>query len=417
MALLRRVAAAVPISFAPSQAWQGNDGLWPTFVTRVGTPEQVFDVLISTVSQETRLLANDGCLARSSPANCGLSQGVQPFRNEASPGFQPNVVRLIFGVTSKDPPPWNLWPQPKANKLHGPQEPSTELLVVSAESEPLAKSGLGVHSWTFSISTDESRPLAVALQPIQVTASFQGVAEPLKTGIIASLNSTVANIWLPESACEIFEQVFLLVYDNQTNRYLMPGNIRTNLTMLNPDIVSKVGGSVDSVDGVDIALPYKAFDLVACTPIYPNATKYFPLRHAANETQYTLGRTFFQESYVIADYERSTISVSQCGFEENNPQNIVTIYALHSSISGHKPSINALYGIIIGATLLAICISTSVFLELRVRRKRQIARGVAKTKAETDNSQSALEHPQGSRMFEVSDNGLLELSPVTVNQS
>ncbi|EHK99664.1 hypothetical protein M7I_4442 [Glarea lozoyensis 74030] len=41
----------------------------------------------------------------------------------------------------------------------------------------------------------------------------------------------------------------------------------------------------------------------------------------------TLGRTFFQEAYVIADYDRGNFSVSQCKWEANSQQAIVPILA------------------------------------------------------------------------------------------
>jgi hypothetical protein len=49
---------------------------------------------------------------------------------------------------------------------------------------------------------------------------------------------------------------------------------------------------------VDIVLPYAAFDLEASYPLVRHPTRYFPLKRAANDSQYTLGRAFLQEAYV-----------------------------------------------------------------------------------------------------------------------
>jgi hypothetical protein len=68
---------------------------------------------------------------------------------------------------------------------------------------------------------------------------------------------------------------------------------------------------------VNITLPYDAFDLQLSYPYLPNTTYadpskyYFPLRQAANETQYVLGRAFLQEAYLITDYERNNFSIHQ----------------------------------------------------------------------------------------------------------
>jgi hypothetical protein len=90
----RGVTYPAPISFAPSQAWDGNDGSWSTFVIRVGTPEQVFRVLPSTISQEIWVPISEGCLSNE-PSNCGALRGVETFQNQASNGLQVNQVGEI----------------------------------------------------------------------------------------------------------------------------------------------------------------------------------------------------------------------------------------------------------------------------------------------------------------------------------
>lgn len=87
----RAMTAPKPFSFAPSQAFEGNDGSWSTFVIRVGTPEQVFHVLISTAGQETWVPVPEGCLP-TDPNNCGALRGVEPYLSQPSDGFQVNAV-------------------------------------------------------------------------------------------------------------------------------------------------------------------------------------------------------------------------------------------------------------------------------------------------------------------------------------
>ena len=62
-------------------------------------------------------------------------------------------------------------------------------------------------------------------------------------------------------------------------------------------------------------------------------THYFPLRRANGESQYILGRTFLEEAYVIADYERMNFTVLQAVLSsENKSQSVVIISdnALHT---------------------------------------------------------------------------------------
>ncbi len=94
----RKIVTPEPLSIAPSQAWEGNDGPWSTFALRVGTPEQVFHVLISTAGQESWIPLPEGCLPLD-PRNCGSLRGALPFKNQASSGFQINAVR--YSLISK----------------------------------------------------------------------------------------------------------------------------------------------------------------------------------------------------------------------------------------------------------------------------------------------------------------------------
>lgn len=51
-----------------------------------------------------------------------------------------------------------------------------------------------------------------------------------------------------------------------------------------------------SPNAVDILLPYAAFDLKANYPLLTNASRYFPLMRATNESQFTSKRNFLQEA-------------------------------------------------------------------------------------------------------------------------
>ena len=150
---------------------------------------------------------------------------------------------------------------------------------------------------------------------------------PLPQGAVFMIDSSVPDIWLPTSTCQLFEQAFGLIYDPRTDLYLVNDSVHNQLQQKEPTVTFKLGVLESEGPTVDITLPYGAFDLQASSPIYPNATNYFPLRRAANETQQTLGRAFLQEAYIIADYERSNFSVYQAVFKEPNPSQIVTIHS------------------------------------------------------------------------------------------
>lgn len=149
---------------------------------------------------------------------------------------------------------------------------------------------------SFTFAADDSKPLMVGLQTIAATNTFQGMMSLLPSGILAHVDSTVPEMWLPIAACLVFETAFGLTYDEHTDRYLVNDTVHANLTSLNPVVTLKLGNAKTGGDTTSIVLPYAAFDLQASYPIYENATNYFPLRRASEESQYTLGRVFLQEA-------------------------------------------------------------------------------------------------------------------------
>ena len=72
----RRVTPSVPapISIAPSQEFDGNDGPWSSFPIQIGTPPQTVKVLVSTASSQTWAVNPQGCLA-SDLGNCPTLRG------------------------------------------------------------------------------------------------------------------------------------------------------------------------------------------------------------------------------------------------------------------------------------------------------------------------------------------------------
>ena len=110
------------------------------------------------------------------------------------------------------------------------------------------------------------------------------------------IDSTLPYIYLPASACQIFEQELGLVWNATENIYVVDENLHQNLISANPEFTFTIGNDEQSQPTVDIVLPYSSFDLAFDSPIFPKSTSYFPIRRATNESQYTLGRAFLQEA-------------------------------------------------------------------------------------------------------------------------
>ena len=254
-------------------------------------------------------------------------------------------------------------------------------------------------NFSIPFASDDSRSLTVGVQSISATNTISGVVAPLDKGILALIDSSVPDIWLPDPVCQAFEQAFGLIYDRNTDLYIVNDTMHSRLQQVSPTVTIKVGAVVSGGPSVDIILPYDAFDLQANHPLYPNATNYFPLRRAANSSQYTLGRTFLQEAYIIADYERLNLTVAQATFENPVSARIIPIlptgYA-NDTQSNEKPSKHLasgpIAGIAIGSvTLIALLVALTILVrQSKCRWKQQSDTIRRETDLANDNAYSSI---------------------------
>lgn len=149
---------------------------------------------------------------------------------------------------------------------------------------------------SFQFATDISRDLVVGLQSITYNDARNTDEILLPEGILTFVDATVPHIWLPKDACEAFEKAFNLQYNATLDRYLINDTLHNRLQSQNPSISFVIGNDINGGETINITLPYAAFDLQIGYPIVNTSQRYFPLRQADNDTQYTLGRTFLQES-------------------------------------------------------------------------------------------------------------------------
>jgi Eukaryotic aspartyl protease len=192
---------------------------------------------------------------------------------------------------------------------------------------------------TLAGGSDEFRPILLGIESI-TSGSNIFLSEP----IIAALDSTVAQIWLPISACQAFESAFGLVWNETSSFYFVNDSQHSALVSSNPSITFTIStGISSSTDRLNITLPYAAFDMMLSPPLITGTepVRYFPLKRAANATQYTLGRTFLQEVYMIADYSRGRITLYEAVYPNGDaPSNIIPICPPNSTtcIVPNKPS-------------------------------------------------------------------------------
>lgn len=207
--------------------------------------------------------------------------------------------------------------------------------------------------------------------------------------VTAIIDSSTPFLWLPATVCNRFASALGLTYNSSLNLYTFDSNASQHdiLAASQLSFTFSLSDFASATESVNITLPYAAFDLKLIYPAIPNtnygeedSTKYyFPLRQAANEAQYTIGRAFLQEAYLIADYERNTFSVHQAVHVLDSVGNMSLIAITRpssSTLTGNPdiPTVNTKpdfpKGAIIGIALGALALATlSVALGLLLYRR------------------------------------------------
>ncbi|KAI4098877.1 MAG: hypothetical protein LQ345_007499 [Seirophora villosa] len=393
----------------------GNDGPWSTFALGFGTPPQYVKVLVSTTSPKPLLVDPLGCTA-TDPPNCPNRRGNQFFKNTSStwqdkglytldedlgysgngnfgldsitlgyPGSAAVTVhhQLFASIATQDfylgsigiaPRATNLTKPGQKPVLFAPEDAYPSVLSVLKQEPSLT---LGGSDWsrfvssnlTFDFADDVSRDLVVGIQSITVAGSEQAL---LPTPILSFVDATVSQIWLPLEACKVFEKVFGIAFNEASGLYLVNETLHQSLLARNATLVFTLGADSLSTAVVNITIPYAAFDLqLSLYPNAPNATRYFPLRRAANESQYTLGRTFLQET--------SQFLINQCRFVESLSADIRAISSPDTTnrTIGPDPNTNPSTGHVSSKLIVSIVVPTLVVLSvigviLMVLRRRKV---------------------------------------------
>lgn len=390
--------SAQPIVVNPSEVWDGLDGTWSSFDLSVGVPAQKVRVLPSWQSFQTWVVAPEGCSMYSNYDACVESRGevfnLSQSTNWDYVGLFELGIEQALGITGNayygydrialddsnqtvledttvgalavsdfwlgslglNPKPTNwsdtsTWPS-FMTKLKG-QSTIPSISFGYTAGAPYRFSGVAgsltlggydqsrfeANNVEFEFASDPARDTVVAIQSITTSAlNSTSSVELLPAPIYALIDSTVSQIWLPLDACQAFEREFGLTWDSTYNLYLVNSSLHDTLLARNAHVNFTIGTTAAGLQKTTISLPYAAFDMTAQSPYQGLADRssYFPLRRAANSTQYTLGRTFMQEAYITVDYERTKFNVSQCIWPQNinNVTEIIIIEPAPASENG-----------------------------------------------------------------------------------
>jgi hypothetical protein len=217
-------------------------------------------------------------------------------------------------------------------------------------------------------------PLSVKLSAITFSTSAGGwrpdsFGGPTYESI--GIDSAIPQIWLPSSACTIFEHVFGLEWDDTTQLYLINTTAHDRLLELNSSVTFSLTSSRSQNVVVNFTLPYSAFDLNVSYPIVSKEQGYyFPLKRASEASQYVFGRTFLQEAHISVDFDSGYFNLSQAThYGEPKLETIMTSTASSNTFK-HENSTGlpsrAYAGISVG---VGVAVITVVAIVLAWRKK------------------------------------------------
>jgi hypothetical protein len=232
--------------------------------------------------------------------------------------------------------------------------------------------------------SDTYRPLLLGIEEIK-----SGLVELLEAPIVVGLSSVVSQLWLPLSACKKFESEFGLFWNSTYELYIVNETHHEILLAQNASVtfVLSTGPERNKTDRLDITFPYAAFDLMAKPPFagLDKTVRYFPLQQAANESQYTLGRTFLQEVYMIADYDRAALSLFPAVFPDSGTKTIlISIESPDSSENNLAPksalSRASIAGVVVGIVIFIVLLTAGTWFYFCRDRFKKSKKAASKIK-------------------------------------
>ncbi|RMY74043.1 hypothetical protein D0863_03479 [Hortaea werneckii] len=273
---------------------------------------------------------------------------------------------------------------------------------------------------SLDMNPDTSRPLQVAVKNIIAENTLGGTGVSLlPEATYHFVDSTVPHLWLPDNAITLFVENFGLTYDNETDLFLINDTMRDRMRELEPTVTFILGGSIidDTETTLNLELPFAAFDLQASFPFYQNATNYFPIRRAGNDSQYTFGRMLFQELYVAANFELQKFNISQAFTSHDYEPNIVAMpkapemnssssNSTQDGISNAESEIEpgVIAGSVVGALAAVVVAAGLVWFVLRrqrMKRRSQDIRATAMTGDKKVSDNDSEYHDKATRTAEL----------------
>lgn len=215
-------------------------------------------------------------------------------------------------------------------------------------------------------STGDAYPssIYVSVQSITDDATQGESLLPPPSPINMQISTDVPQIWVPFTVCKSFEKVYGLKWNAVHNLFLLDNETYTELSGRTSSLQFVIGADASSSfnDLVTFTIPWLL--MILRINIDGVETPYVPLRCTNDTREYTLGRSFLQAAYLIADFDSGVMKLGQIDFSGH--QKLPDIKSIRSQNKVLK-NVRAIVGGVLGPTALMLAI-ISGFLIWRRRR-------------------------------------------------
>ncbi|KAI1770242.1 acid protease [Hypoxylon cercidicola] len=238
--------------------------------------------------------------------------------------------------------------------------------------------------------------------------------------VTALLDSSTPYLWLPPTICDRFAESFNLTWNETFGLYLFSDNdildryrsspdLSFTFTLSSEDNRDNFGQPLNVAGIVNITISANAFIQNLRYPFMnlieygAPAVPYFPLKRTESGNRVIIGRSFFQEAYLITNYETSTFSVHKAKFPEKplRDTSIQTIAAYdRSPYPGPPPRPDngggsltqpQIVGMVIGICCIGIAAIVTFCLLRRRRRKQRATEAAENTEENFKDKASTME--------------------------
>ncbi|KAF4123774.1 Eukaryotic aspartyl protease [Geosmithia morbida] len=254
------------------------------------------------------------------------------------------------------------------------------------------------HNVDFATTVDDNlaRTLvrAIEVQKASDDSDSSTTISHFNSSFTALIDTSTPFLWFPDSVCESFSDALGLTWnetldvytitDDQYQEYMKPDSYNFTFTLSDANNYDTLGNALETSGVVvNITVPIRAFVSTLQYPYKDEIIKYgdpaipyFVLRKSGRDSTIAIGRSFFQEAYMLTKYTEATFSIHQARFPDDpiGDADIVTIddgFYSDSSGSDKKLSGGVIGGIVVGAFSGLALLLTPAWWFWRRRRRQQ----------------------------------------------